>query len=80
MTITYLLTTGTDYEGEVSRGLYSTMKKAVEEANKIKPEDTYGDTLNIYVVEVDYDYDYSLPCIWSKRIASGKMLIGNEDS
>ncbi len=78
MTITYLLTTGTDYEGECARGLYSTMSRAVAEANKVKAKDFSEDTVNIYVVEVDYDYDYDLPCIWSKRIDSGKMVIGGD--
>lgn len=78
MTITYLLTTETDYEGECPSGLYSTMSKAVAEANKIKAKGFSEDTVNIYVVEVDYDYDYGPPCIWAKRIASGKMVIGEE--
>jgi hypothetical protein len=75
----YLLTTGTDYEGESPRGLYSTRQKAIEEANKLKPEDFSEDTVNIYVIEVDYDYDYDPPCIWSKRLNSGKMVIGTKD-
>lgn len=70
----YLLTTGTDYGGECPRAIFSTIKLAETEANKIKDEDT----VNIYLIEIDYDYDYDPPCVWSKRPRTGKMVIGKE--
>jgi hypothetical protein len=75
----YLLTTGIEYGGEVPRGAYSTIKLAMREANNIRPQDTVEDTVNIYVVELDYDYDGDPPCVWAKHIKTGKIIIGNED-
>ena len=75
MTSVYLLTIGTDYQGEVPRAIFSTMKLAETEANKIKDEDT----VNIYLIEIDYDYDYDPTCVWSKRPRTGKMLIGKDE-
>lgn len=73
----YLFTTGTDYEGEVPRGLYSSFEKAKEVANSVTPQTFFlEDTVNIYILEPEYDYDYNPPCIWSKRIKDGKMYIG----
>jgi hypothetical protein len=69
----FLLTTGTDYQGETPRGVYSSMEKALVEAHKIKDEDT----VNIYVVEVDYNYDYDLLCLWSKRTSENKVVFGH---
>ena len=71
----FLLTTGTDYEGEIPRAVFSTMQLAKIEANKIKDEDT----VNIYLIEIDYDYDYDPPCVWSFRPRTGKMMIGTNE-
>jgi hypothetical protein len=68
----FLLTAGTDYLGETPRGVYSSMEKALVEAHKIKDEDT----VNIYEVEVDYDY-YDPPCLWSKRVMENKVVFGH---
>ena len=69
----FLVTTGTDYQGECPRGIYSSMGKALTEANKIKDDDT----VNIYVVHIDGDYDYDPPCLWSKRVGSGEVVFGS---
>lgn len=71
----FLLTTGTDYEGESPRGVFSTLQLAKTEANKIKDEDT----VNIYLIEMDYDYDYDPPLWWSKRPRTGKMRFGRDE-
>lgn len=80
MTTVYLLTTGTDYEGECPRGVFSSFEKAVEESKNITFDNSYGDDVNIYAIDVDYDYDYDPPCIWCKRLRTGKMLIGKDSN
>jgi len=68
----FLVTTGTDYLGEVPRGVYSSKEKALTEANNIKDDDT----VHIYAIDIDGDYDYDPPCLWIKRVRSGKVIVG----
>jgi hypothetical protein len=71
----FLLTVGADYEGETTRGLYSSMSRALVEANKITAS-ILEDTVNIYGVVLDYEYEYDPPCLWAKRLKDGKVIIG----
>ena len=71
-----MLTEATDYEGETTLGLYSSMSKALVAAEKVKAR-ILLDAVNIYGVVLDYDYEYDPPCLWSKRLRDGKVLIGH---
>jgi hypothetical protein len=68
----FLVARGFDYESEDHIGLYSSMEKALTAANKIKD----ADTVSIYGLEIDYDYNYSPPCYWEKRVDTGKVTVG----
>jgi hypothetical protein len=72
----FLLTEATDYEGETTLGLYSSMSKALVAAEKVKAG-ILVDEVNIYEIEVDYEYEYDPPCLWSKRLKDGKVIIGH---
>ena len=75
----YVVTTGFDYEGESLNGLFSSYEKAKKYVdNLVNDPETEADTVNIYLTEVDYDYDDTPTCLWYQRVKSKKVLVGND--